>query len=69
MVSLGVIWLSHFFFIDPRIHWLDPVAAIFVAVIILKAAYDLTSQALVDLMDVKLPPDEEKWIRSVIDRP
>lgn len=67
MVSLGIIWLSHFFFVDPRIHWLDPVAAIFVAIFILKAAYDLTSQALVDLMDVKLPPDEEKWIRGAID--
>jgi len=66
MVSLGIIWLSHFFFIDPRIHWLDPVAAIFVAVFILKAAYDLTAQALGDLMDVKLPPDEERWIQSVI---
>ena len=66
MVSLGVIWLSHFFFVDPRIHWLDPVAAIFVAVFILKAAYHLTSQAVGGLMDVKLPPDEEKWIQSVI---
>src|SRR5665647_1769210 len=66
MVSLGGIWLSHFFFVDPRIHWLDPVAAIFVAVFILRAAYHLTSQAVGDLMDVKLPPDEEKWIRSVI---
>lgn len=66
MVSLGIIWISHFFFADPRIHWLDPVAAIFVAVFILKAAYDLTSQALGDLMDVKLPADEEGWIRSVI---
>ncbi len=66
MVSLGVIWLSHFFFVDPRIHWLDPVAAIFVAVFILKAAYHLTSQAVGDLMDVKLPPDEEQWIQSVI---
>jgi cation diffusion facilitator family transporter len=66
MVSLGIIWLGHFFFVDPRIHWLDPLAAIFVAVFILKAAYDLTSQALGDLMDVKLPPDEEGWIRSVI---
>jgi cation diffusion facilitator family transporter len=66
MVSLGVIWLSHFFFVDPRIHWLDPVAAIFVAIIILKAAYHLTVQALGDLMDMKLPPDEEGWIRSVI---
>lgn len=66
MVSLGIIWISHYFFADPRIHWLDPVAAIFVAFIILKAAYDLTSQALGDLMDVKLPSDEECWIRDVI---
>lgn len=66
MVSLGIIWLSHLFFVDPRIHWLDPVAAIFVAVFILKAAYDLTAQAVGDLMDVKLPPDEEGWIRDMI---
>ena len=66
MISLSIIWISHFFFVDPRIHWLDPVAAIFVATFILKAAYDLTSQALGDLMDVKLPPDEEEWIREVI---
>ncbi|MDD4862227.1 MAG: cation diffusion facilitator family transporter, partial [Smithellaceae bacterium] len=66
MVSLAIIWISHFFFVDPRIHWLDPIAAIFVAVFILKAAYDLTSQALGDLMDVKLPLDEEGWIRSAI---
>lgn len=66
MVSLGIIWISHFFFADPRIHWLDPVAAIFVAVIILKAAYDLTARAVGDLMDVTLPPDEESWIRDVI---
>ncbi len=66
MVSLAIIWGSHYFFADPRIHWLDPVAAIFVAVFILKAAYDLTVKALGDLMDVKLPQDEEEWIRAVI---
>ena len=66
MVSLGIIWVSHYFFADPRIHWLDPIAAIFVAVFILKAAYDLTLQALGDLMDAKLPRDEEGWIRDVI---
>jgi cation diffusion facilitator family transporter len=66
MVSLAIIWLGHFFFVDPRIHWLDPAAAIFVAVFILKAAYELTLQALGDLMDVKLPSSEEEWIRGVI---
>ncbi|MBP7340742.1 MAG: cation diffusion facilitator family transporter [Smithellaceae bacterium] len=66
MISLGIIWVGHFFFADPRIHWLDPAAAIFVAVFILKAAYDLTVKAMGDLLDEKLPPEEEQWIRSLI---
>jgi cation diffusion facilitator family transporter len=66
MVSLGLIWIGHRLFPDPKIHWLDPIAAIFVAVIILRAAYELTTQSIRDLMDVKLPPEEEDWIRDVI---
>jgi cation diffusion facilitator family transporter len=66
MLSLAIIWIAHFIFPELNIHWLDPAAAIFVAVFILKAAYDLTSQALRDLMDVKLPVEEEAMIRDVI---
>jgi cation diffusion facilitator family transporter len=66
MVSLGLIWIGHSLFPDPKIHWLDPIAAIFVAVIILRAAYELTTNSIRDLMDVKLPPEEEGWIRNVI---
>jgi cation diffusion facilitator family transporter len=66
MVSLAIIWIAHLFFPDPNIHWLDPAAAICVAVFILKAAYDLTSQALRDLMDTKLPAEEVALIRDVI---
>jgi cation diffusion facilitator family transporter len=66
MLSLAVIWGSHLFFVDPKIHWLDPVAAMFVALIILRAAWHLTAESLRDLMDVKLPPEEEEWVRSVI---
>lgn len=66
MLSLAIIWIAHFFFPEPNIHWLDPAAAIFVAVFILRAAYNLTSQALRDLMDVKLPAEEEAIIRGVI---
>jgi cation diffusion facilitator family transporter len=66
MISLTVIWVGHRFFQEPRIHWLDPAAALFVAVLILHAAYDLTIHAIRDLMDVKLPPEDEKWIRDVI---
>jgi cation diffusion facilitator family transporter len=66
MASLAVIWLSHKFFNEPYIHRLDPAAAMFVAVFILRAAYDLTAHAIRDLMDVKLPADEESWIRDLI---
>ena len=66
MLSLAIIWIAHFIFPKPNIHWLDPAAAIFVAVFILRAAYHLTSQALRDLMDVKLPAEEEAMIRDII---
>ena len=66
MISLGIIWLAHFIYPSSKIHWLDPAAAIFVALFILKAAYDLTAQALRDLMDVKLPAEELTLIRNSI---
>ena len=66
MLSLAIIWIAHFIFPKPNIHWLDPAAAIFVAVFILRAAYHLTSQALRDLMDVKLPAEEEAMICDII---
>jgi len=66
MVALSIIWLGHKFFPDPNIHWIDPVAAIFVAVLILRAAYELTIQSLRDLVDVHLPPEEENFIRVMI---
>jgi len=66
MVSLALIWIGHRITPDPNIHWLDPVAAIGVAVLILGAAYRLTLQSAQDLMDVKLPAEEESWIRNLI---
>jgi len=66
MLSLAIIWIAHFIFPESNIHWLDPAAALFVAVFILRAAYHLTSQTLRDLMDVKLPAEEEAMIRGII---
>jgi len=68
MAALSVIWLGHKFFTDPNIHWIDPVAAIFVAMLILHAAYELTVHSLRDLIDVQLPPEEESFIRDIISR-
>jgi cation diffusion facilitator family transporter len=66
MMALSVIWLGHKFFPDPNIHWIDPVAAIFVAVLIMHAAYELTVNSIRDLMDVHLPQEDENYIRDII---
>ena len=66
MTSLAVIWLGHQVFPDPNVHWLDPVSALVVALLIIRAAYRLTIQSAKDLMDVKLPAEEETWIRQRI---
>ncbi len=45
---------------------LDPIAAIFVALFILKTAIQLTVKALRDLTDWGLPEEEEKAIRRIL---
>ncbi|MFZ3060489.1 MAG: cation diffusion facilitator family transporter [Candidatus Methanoperedens sp.] len=44
----------------------DPVLAIIVALIILKASYDLTKRSVSGIMDVKLSDKEENIIKSII---
>jgi len=44
----------------------DPVMAIIVGVIILKASYDLTRRSVSGIMDVKLSDAEEEIIKSII---
>ncbi len=66
MVSLAVIWSGELLFPGLHFHWLDPVAAIGVACLILKAAWDLTRQSAGGLMDETLPPEEEEEIRRLI---
>ncbi len=66
MVGLAVIWTGELLFPGHHFHWLDPVAAIGVASLIIKAAWDLTRQSAGGLMDETLPPEEEQEIRRLI---
>lgn len=66
MVSLSLIWTAQWIFPSRDLFWLDPVAAIGVAILIIKAAYDLTAQSAKDLLDVHLPDVEVEWIRQCI---
>jgi cation diffusion facilitator family transporter len=45
---------------------LDPLVAIGVALLIMKAAYDLTGKAFFNILDIKLPDDEEQIILDVL---
>jgi cation diffusion facilitator family transporter len=66
MLSLLLIWIGERVFVGIHLDWLDPVAAIGVALLIMKAAYDLTVQSARDLLDARLPEDEETWIHQLI---
>ncbi len=44
--------------------WLDPVAAIAVALLIYKAAWDLTRESMRDIVDASLPAAEVEWIHG-----
>ena len=66
MFSLALIWTGRSFFPSVDLGWLDPVSAIAVAVLIIKAAFDLTLRSSKDLLDATLPPEEEDWIRQQI---
>jgi cation diffusion facilitator family transporter len=67
MVGLALIWLGKWIFPNYNLDWLDPVCAIAVALLIIKAAYDLTVQSAQDLLDANLPEEEQAWIRNLIE--
>lgn len=66
MAGLAVMWLGRQWMPQSDLRWVDPVAALGVAGLIFKAAWDLTRQAARDLVDASLPEDEEEWIREQV---
>lgn len=66
MIGLGLIWIIELLWVGHHVHWIDPVAAIVVALMIVKAAYDLTLQSLGDLLDASLPEGDNARIADLI---
>jgi len=66
MGSLAVIWIGGIFFPGSNLFWLDPLAALAVALLIIRAAFRLTVESIRDLMDATLPPEEEEGMRNLI---
>jgi len=66
MGGLGIYWVVRIFW-AMDLHWVDPVAAMAVAALIIHAAYQLTLKSARDLLDVSLP-EEERWIRVELEQ-
>ena len=66
MAGLGIIWLGGFLFPGLNLTWIDPVAAIAVAGLIIHAAYDLTRRAIQDLIDQSIPVEEKEWMQNYL---
>ncbi len=64
MGGLLVIWIVGLLSPGTNIYWLDSVVAIAVAVLIVKAAFDLIREASRDLVDVSLPPEDVQWVQE-----
>ncbi|VVB65152.1 Ferrous-iron efflux pump FieF [uncultured archaeon] len=65
-VALLIIWSGGVLFPEADLKLVDPLVAIVVALLIIKAAYKLTVESTRGLMDVSLPPEEEEKIRKCI---
>jgi len=65
MAGLAFMWAAQMLFPTHDWSWVDPVAALAIAFLIIRAAYKLTINAGRDLLDVSLP-EEELWIREYI---
>ncbi|MBF0208017.1 MAG: cation transporter [Oligoflexia bacterium] len=66
MIGLVAIFFLEKFYPTNNFAWIDPVAAIFVSLLIIKTAYELTVKAGKDLFDVQLPKEELEQIKSTI---
>ena len=66
MGGLFLIWLGRWIIPDVSLSWIDPLAAIAVALLIIHAAWVLTVQSARDLLDVTLPVDEKAFISDLI---
>lgn len=66
LLGLAAVWAGRRVFSGVNLGWIDPTAAVAVALLIFKAAWDLTLESARDLLDVSLPQQEEDEIRALL---
>ena len=66
LIGLAIIMIGKLIMPELSLYWVDPAAAIIVALLIIRAAYHLTLESARDLVDVGLPEDETEHLRRHI---
>jgi len=66
MLGLLVLWLGGMIWPGTDLRRLDPVVAILVALMIMRAAWHLTRESARDLLDVSLPDADIQWIPGFV---
>ena len=66
MLALMVVLIGRAAAPQVDLSWVDPAAAIAVALLILKAAFELTWRSARDLLDVSLPQEDVAWIGGFV---
>jgi len=49
-----------------NVNWIDPTVAVLVALMIMRAAYNLTRESARDLLDVSIPAEDIQWITDYV---
>jgi cation diffusion facilitator family transporter len=66
LAGLSVIWIGKRLWPAVDLHWLDPAAAITVALLIIRAAFKMAVKSGRDIFDFGLPNDEVAGIRDIL---
>ena len=66
LAGLTIIWIGDRLWPLINLTWIDPLAAIVVAILILRAAFGLTMSAIKDLIDTSPPAHEIYWLSNYL---
>jgi len=67
LTGLAIIWVGARLWPEVDLSWIDPLAAIVVAILILRAALELTLGAIKDLIDTSPPAHEMYWLTGYLE--
>ncbi len=66
-LGLGLIWAGSNLWPNINFFWIDPLAAMLVALLILRTAFRLSGDAVKDLIDTSPPAEEQEWLSDYLE--